>query len=141
MRHLHTPLNKQKACFFVFLLFALLYSSALPAQESSQATKAASIYSMGLSSKSTLYWGPMFVIDQPGAENTLGGQLYAGLNRYIISPLFGIGLGIEGYVEAFSDHAHAAKLVQNTTARIFPKYLPKRLLWNRNLFPLKSRRP
>ena len=61
------------------------------------------IHSMGLSAKNDLYWGPMFVIDHPGDENKFGGQVYAGFTRYLVSPLFGLGLGVEGYVEALED--------------------------------------
>ena len=55
------------------------------------------VHSMGLPSRNEFYWGPMAVFDQTTRETKFGGQLYAGWTRYLASPLFGVGVGLEGY--------------------------------------------
>ena len=41
----------------------------------------------------------MFIIDQQGDETKYGGQIFANLHRHILSPLFGVGIAAEGYVQ------------------------------------------
>jgi len=61
------------------------------------------MYSMGLPSRNEFSWSPMLVINQEAKDTRFGGQLTLGWTRFVASPLFGIGLGMEGYVEGIED--------------------------------------
>lgn len=39
------------------------------------------------------------VVDQSGSDTELGGQLYLGATKYLVSPVMGLGLGLEAYGE------------------------------------------
>jgi phosphatidylserine/phosphatidylglycerophosphate/cardiolipin synthase-like enzyme len=96
--------NATITCYYLLiLLFASIYPSILLAQEDLGSAEAKYVHSMGLSSKTHLYWGPMFVMDDLKTGSNLGGQLYAGLIRDIFSPIFGVGIGAEAYAESVQE--------------------------------------
>ena len=86
-----------------FTLIAVAQPAFLAAQETDRNKKPNTVRSMGLSSFTNWYWGPMFVVAQPGSDSYLGGQLYAGFTRNLFSPVFGVGLGAEAYAEAVNE--------------------------------------
>lgn len=61
------------------------------------------IYSMGLPSRNEFSWSPMLVINQEAEDARFGGQLTLGWTRFVASPLFGVGLGAEAYVEGIEE--------------------------------------
>ena len=61
------------------------------------------IYSMGVPSRYEFSWGPMFVFDRDGDDTKYGGQMFATVHRHIFSPLFGLGLSAEGYLQGVED--------------------------------------
>ncbi|MCP4404062.1 MAG: hypothetical protein GY801_43000 [bacterium] len=81
------------------MLTCLFQASSLWAQTSSQIEEGETIYSMGVPSRYEFSLGPMFVIDRQGDETKYGGQIFANLHRHIHSPLFGLGIAGEGYVQ------------------------------------------
>ena len=76
-------------CVAAVLMFGI-YAGSVSAEDTS-------IHSMGLPSRNEFYTGPAVVFDQTTRGTKFGGQLYAGLTHYLTSPLFGVGLGLEGY--------------------------------------------
>ena len=86
--------------FIVFATtFVFLQASFLQAQDTHNDNEGELIHSMGIPSKYEFSWGPMFVINQEGDKSRFGGQVYAGLSRYLASPILGLGITGEGYVE------------------------------------------
>ncbi|MCP4397134.1 MAG: hypothetical protein GY801_07535 [bacterium] len=81
---------------FVVVMILLFHYGMSPAEEKS-------IHSMGLPSRNEFYGGPMVVFDQTTRGTQFGGQLYAGWTRYLASPLFGVGVGLEGYGQWVDD--------------------------------------
>ncbi|GAK50601.1 hypothetical protein U14_01834 [Candidatus Moduliflexus flocculans] len=61
------------------------------------------IYSMGLPSRNEFSWSPMLVINQEAEDTRFGGQLTLGWTHFLASPLFGVGLGAEGYIEQIEE--------------------------------------
>ena len=82
----------KRPIYGLFVVMMLVFHSAVPAAEKA-------IHSMGLPSRNEFYGGPMAVFDQTTRDTQFGGQLYAGWTRYLTSPLFGVGIGLEGYAE------------------------------------------
>ncbi|MBW1895457.1 MAG: hypothetical protein JRI47_00210, partial [Deltaproteobacteria bacterium] len=92
-------MSKKVCVLFIGALILSLQVSIVTAQDYSPGKEGELIRSMGIPSRYEFSLSPMFVIDRDGDGTNYGGQLSGGLYRHLLSPLLGLGLTGEGYVE------------------------------------------
>jgi hypothetical protein len=92
-------MSKKAHVLFIGVLVISLQASTVTAQDVSPGKEGELIRSMGIPSRYEFSLSPMFVVDRDGDGTNYGGQLSGGAYRHLLSPLLGLGLTGEGYVE------------------------------------------
>ena len=111
-------MNRRRCVLLIWALILSLPGSMLLAQDISNGDDRELIRSMGIPSRYEFSLSPMFVIDREDDETKYGGQVSGSVYRHILSPLYGVGVTGEGYIEGVQFDITASKVLSKREQEI-----------------------